>query len=122
MLFRSRPVRTAENKLSTAEYRSIELIENPDIIATLAARKDKQFLIGFAAQTGGDARTKATTKLAEKQLDLIYLNDVSDGKIFGDDKTIGEIISKDGKLIEFQRESKMTLANTLLDIAIDKLG
>jgi len=118
----ARPVSYSEAKLSTSNYTSIELVENPDIIAELAARKQNQFIIGFAAQTGDDAKTSAKEKMISKRLDLIYLNDVSNGKIFGEDETEGFIISSRDSEIPFAKASKMTLANKLLNMAIDKLG
>ena len=118
----ARPASYSERKLDTANFTSIDLVENPDIIAELAQRKKSQFIIGFAAQTGDGAKLKAQEKLKSKKLDLIYLNDVSNGKIFGEDETEGVVLSPDGNETTFAKASKMTLANNLLNIAIDKLG
>jgi phosphopantothenoylcysteine decarboxylase/phosphopantothenate--cysteine ligase len=117
-----RPAQPSSTKYAKGELSAIPLVENPDIIGTLSAKKKNEFVIGFAAQTGSDGIAKASEKLRVKNLDLIYVNDVSDGDIFGMDETEGFIIDKTGKSMPFPRGSKMTLASQLLSIAIDKLG
>lgn len=65
---------------------SIELIENPDILSTLAARKKSdQVVVGFAAETD-DVVANGKRKLASKHADLIVANDVSAGKGFASDR------------------------------------
>ncbi len=120
-----RPETIGDSKIAKNELRSISLVPNPDIAASLSAKKVHQVIVGFAAQTEtqtGVGLAKALAKLTEKQLDLIYFNDVSQGAIFGSDLTEGAIIDKSGELFRFPRESKLTLANKLLDLALDKLG
>ncbi len=118
----ARPASPSSTKYAKGELTSISLVENPDIIGTLALKKVKEFVIGFAAQTGSDSIIKAQEKLRAKNLDLIYVNDVSGGDIFGKDDTEGTILDVEGKKTEFSRNSKMTLASQLFSIAIDKLG
>ena len=60
--------------------------------------------------------------MISKGADLIFLNDVSNGAIFGEDKTSGILIDSDGTSVEFKLQSKDTLADLLLDSALDKLG
>ena len=55
---------------------TLALVRNPDILATLAARKGRRRVCGFALETGSGER-RARTKLARKQLDWIVLNDAS---------------------------------------------
>jgi phosphopantothenoylcysteine decarboxylase/phosphopantothenate--cysteine ligase len=117
-----RPSQTSSRKYAKGELSDIPLVENPDIIGTLSAKKTDEFVIGFAAQTGSDGIAKASEKMQVKNLDLIYVNDVSGGDIFGMDETEGFIIDKTGKSTQFPRGSKMTLASQLLSIAADKLG
>ena len=57
-----------------------------------------------------------------KALDVIYVNDVSGGKIFGKDTTQGMIITRNSADIALKEVSKDALANLLLDIAIRQLG
>jgi phosphopantothenoylcysteine decarboxylase/phosphopantothenate--cysteine ligase len=118
----ARPKSVSSHKIATENYQNIELIENPDIIAELSSRKKNQFVIGFAAQTSPNAVEIAKNKLSSKKLDLIYVNDVSEGKIFGQDETQGILITKDGDLYPCEAMSKKTLAQKLLNIALDKLG
>ena len=63
---------------------AIELVENPDILRTLAHHADRPGLvIGFAAETG-DLEPQARAKLARKGCDWILANDVSPGTgVFG---------------------------------------
>ena len=70
-----RPRKVAEHKLSkTGEPLMLELIETPDVMATLGATKrPDQWLVGFALETD-DQRFRALTKLEKKSCDLIVLN------------------------------------------------
>lgn len=120
-----RPAEISSGKISKSELKSIELIQNPDILKVLSSRKRDQVIIGFAAQTqaadnGGLAQ--AAKKLQQKALDAIYFNDVSEGAIFGADETSGVIVTADGAEEAVPRVSKVTLANKILDLALNKLG
>ena len=97
------------------------MIENPDLVAKLAATKEQQIIVGFAAETTLNT-SEANRKLLAKGLDLIYLNDVSTGEIFGSDTTQGILIDANGTQIPVNKGSKATLANQLLDLAVDKLN
>jgi phosphopantothenoylcysteine decarboxylase/phosphopantothenate--cysteine ligase len=66
------------------------LMENPDILATLAQAGDRRpkLVVGFAAETN-DVDDNARAKLARKGCDWIVANDVSqDGVMGGDDNTV----------------------------------
>lgn len=63
-----------------AERMQLELIKNPDILATLASRPKAPMCVGFAAETQDVARY-AEDKLKRKKLALIAANDVSDTSI-----------------------------------------
>jgi phosphopantothenoylcysteine decarboxylase/phosphopantothenate--cysteine ligase len=56
---------------------TLSLVQNPDILATLAADKGKAFIVGFAAETD-DVVAAARDKLLRKKADLFISNDVSD--------------------------------------------
>ena len=124
----ARPKLISEKKIDKSQLHTIELVTNPDIAAGLGSRKKGQILVGFAAQTSGDEEGlgKAKEKLQQKNLDIIYFNNVADGAIFGADLTEGVIISKahgtDTQTFAFESSSKLTLAHKLLDLALDKLG
>lgn len=111
----ARPARLSSEKIKKAELEAIQLEPNPDLLAALAQKKiPSQVLVGFAAETQAHL-TNAARKLLEKNLDVLYVNDVSGGAIFGSDSTRGSIISRDGGEIVVSQASKDTLANVLLD-------
>jgi phosphopantothenoylcysteine decarboxylase/phosphopantothenate--cysteine ligase len=119
----ARVANPSETKISKESLNQIALVENSDILASLAAsRRAGQVLIAFAAETGAHGRERALAKLTKKKVDILFHNDVSDGAIFGADETQGEFLLADGSHIETGLISKDTLADQLLDHAINKLG
>ncbi len=117
----ARPSQVGAEKLKKDSYREITLIENPDLVARISEQKGKQIIVGFAAETSLNI-AEANRKLLAKGLDLIYLNDVSTGEIFGSDSTQGVFIKSDGNEIPVSKSNKATLANQLLDLVLDKLN
>ena len=117
----ARPAQVGTEKLKKDSYREISLVENPDLVAQISQQKQQQVIVGFAAETSLNV-AEATRKLLAKGLDLIYLNDVSTGEIFGSDSTQGVFITKDGKEIPVSKSNKATLASQLLDLIKDKLN
>jgi phosphopantothenoylcysteine decarboxylase/phosphopantothenate--cysteine ligase len=117
----ARPAQVGAEKLKKDSYREISLVENPDLVAQISQQKRKQIIVGFAAETSLNV-AEANRKLTAKGLDLIYLNDVSTGEIFGSDSTQGVFITADGKEIPVGKSNKATLAGQLLDLVIDKLN
>ena len=96
----------------------IELVENPDILATMGERKRAgQVVVGFAAETG-DVEANAREKLVRKNADFIVGNDVSEGKAFGADENQVLLVTKDdAKPLPLM--SKADLANVILDAALE---
>ena len=118
----AKPKQISLEKIKKALFGSIELEANPDLIATLTKkRRDGQVIVGFAAETN-DHMISAQKKLESKDLDLLYLNDVSGGAIFGCDSTTGSILDRNGAVIPVDEMSKDTLSHLLLDQALHKLG
>lgn len=117
----ARPAQLRTDKIKKNDLSSIELEQTPDLLAGLEAIKTNQIMIGFAAETSGLIES-ATAKLSAKGLDVIYVNDVSGGAIFGKDTTQGMIIARTGAHIALKEVSKDALANLLLDHAIRQLG
>lgn len=78
-----RPADTADHKLKKSDGNPLrlELAENPDIIASLAALPDRPFLVGFAAETR-ELATYAQDKLRRKGIDMIAANEVGPGRGF----------------------------------------
>jgi phosphopantothenoylcysteine decarboxylase/phosphopantothenate--cysteine ligase len=119
----ARPVEVAREKLKKAGFNKIELVTNPDLLSDLnKIRRSSQYLVAFAAETGDVDIASAKQKLTTKGADLLYLNDVSNGLIFGSDKTTGILIDTDGSIFECSDQDKDTLADLLLDKALTKLG
>ncbi len=71
------PATTKIKKEHLGEGLSLDLERNPDILATLGRMASRPYLVGFAAETGGDLESEAKRKLADKQCDLLVVNDVS---------------------------------------------
>ena len=117
----AKPRNSSIEKIDKSDFTSIDLQVNPDLLATLSAKKTKQVMVGFAAQTS-ELIASAKSKLISKGLDLIYVNDVTGGAIFGQDETEGTIVLRNGELIPIARQSKDTLAHHLLDYALEQLG
>ncbi|MCY7007199.1 bifunctional phosphopantothenoylcysteine decarboxylase/phosphopantothenate--cysteine ligase CoaBC [Fusobacterium simiae] len=92
----------------------IELVRNPDILAEMGKKKDKQLLVGFAAETN-NIKENALKKLEKKNLDIIVANNAS---TMGTDKNIIEIIKKDKTSIEINQKSKIELAYDILNEVI----
>ncbi len=69
-----RPVKVETNKIAkTGEPLVLNLVETADVVATLGATKDKQWLVGFALETE-DHRLRALAKAEKKACDLMVLN------------------------------------------------
>jgi phosphopantothenoylcysteine decarboxylase/phosphopantothenate--cysteine ligase len=72
---------------------TLELVENPDIIYTIKQTYPNLFVVGFAAETQNIIEN-ATKKMIDKNLDMIIANDVSEGKVFGENEAQVTIITK----------------------------
>ena len=117
----AKPRQQSQQKIRKAFFGSIELVENPDLLAEVSRSKKDQVLIGFAAETS-DHLQEARRKLERKGLDVIYVNDVSGGAIFGKSLTMGTILIRNEADIAVKEVSKDALGNLLLDQAIRQLG
>ena len=117
----AKPVRSVAEKIKKSLFTSIELEANPDLLAELGTQRKAQVMIGFAAETSNLIES-ARAKLLGKGLDIIYVNDVSNGAIFGKDTTSGMILTRTDADIAIKEASKDALANLLLDHALRQLG
>jgi phosphopantothenoylcysteine decarboxylase / phosphopantothenate---cysteine ligase len=117
---------SSDHKIHKQEIKPIDIVLNPDIVASVGVLKQNgQFVVGFAAETSAEIeklQSAGREKLLAKGLDLIYVNDVSDGKIFGEDQTTGMLIAKSGNVIDVPMISKDTLSEILLDQLLVELG
>jgi phosphopantothenoylcysteine decarboxylase/phosphopantothenate--cysteine ligase len=117
----ARPSQIADMKIKKSDYKNIALIENPDLLHTIAASKKGQIIVGFAAETSEDLQV-AREKMDAKGADVLYLNDVSAGDIFNSETTHGFILAKGKEPSKVSQTTKDTLAHQLLDEALLQLG
>ena len=123
-----RPVVTENAKLKKQAgqpKRTIELIENPDILAGLCEqRKPDQVIVGFAAETGDNDHTVleyGQAKALKKQADLLAVNDVSEGKGFGVAHNKVWLLDKNGELVGEAEGSKTDVARAIVGAIADRL-
>ncbi|MEO6798858.1 MAG: bifunctional phosphopantothenoylcysteine decarboxylase/phosphopantothenate--cysteine ligase CoaBC [Rhodanobacter sp.] len=91
---------------------SLQLDENPDILASLSAQTAHPFLVGFAAETH-DVASYAQGKLRDKRLDMIAANQVGDGLGFEADDNALTLYWADGEQV-LPRAAKGELARQLI--------
>jgi phosphopantothenoylcysteine decarboxylase/phosphopantothenate--cysteine ligase len=97
----------------------IELEKDNDILREMGERKKQQVLVGFAAESH-DIEKYAVDKLEKKNLDFIAANDISGGKVFGEDRNSLVLYSRDGKKTSFGELTKRETADRLLDEILKK--
>ncbi len=117
----ARPSQYSEGKIKKGDLQQIDLSENPDLLKSIARLREKQIVVAFAAETSLDIEI-AKAKLVAKGANILYLNDVTEGAIFGASETQGIIITSNGAQIEVPRSSKESLGELLLDQALIQLG
>jgi phosphopantothenoylcysteine decarboxylase / phosphopantothenate---cysteine ligase len=100
----------------------VRLVQNPDILHELVERRDAeaytQLIIGFAAETGdqdGDVLEHATAKLKRKGCDLLVVNQVGVGRVFGQDQNSVIILSGHGAAPQSAAGSKSDVAAAVID-------
>ncbi|MBQ4890057.1 bifunctional phosphopantothenoylcysteine decarboxylase/phosphopantothenate--cysteine ligase CoaBC [Shewanella sp. MMG014] len=111
----------AESKIKkSAENMQLEMTRNPDILANVAALKNRPFTVGFAAETD-NVEEYARGKLERKKLDLIAANDVSiAGLGFNADANALHVFWQDGSQ-QLPATDKLTLAKQLLTLIATKI-
>lgn len=116
----------SEQKIKKEKLDVVSFSKNPDILKNLSEKKKPgQIIVGFAAETISglaELQQRGEDKLVSKSLDLIYVNNVSDGAVFGSENTQGLIIDKNHNVIKVPQISKDTLSDILLDQLVSKLG
>jgi phosphopantothenoylcysteine decarboxylase / phosphopantothenate---cysteine ligase len=110
-----RPTVVAEHKLKKQNGTdlTLQLAENPDILASLSARPRHPFLVGFAAETQ-NVEGYARDKLQRKGLDMIAANQVGDGLGFETADNAITVYWTDGSA-ELPRADKSVLARQLIE-------
>lgn len=118
-----RPATVAEAKVKkSGDGLSIDLVENPDILAGLAreARAD-QVVVGFAAETGdasGSVLEHGRAKARRKGAALLAVNAVGEGAGFGDVPNAVVILDTQGEVVAEAGGSKADVARGLLDAVV----
>ena len=103
---------TSKIKKGDGALPAISLVENPDILATLAKGQARpKLVVGFAAETD-DVEAHASAKLARKGCDWIVANDVSIEGTMGGDQNAVAIVSKGG-IERWDRMAKGEVARRL---------
>ncbi|TXF75887.1 bifunctional phosphopantothenoylcysteine decarboxylase/phosphopantothenate--cysteine ligase CoaBC [Chryseobacterium sp.] len=115
------PKETATEKIKkSGNSLTIELVKNPDILATMGERKTHQFLVGFALETQNEEEN-AAGKLQKKNLDMIVLNSLRDqGAGFRGDTNKIKILTSTEKQ-EFSLKSKDEVAKDILNFVEIKI-
>ncbi len=110
-----RPAEVAAHKIKRGDKLTIDLVENPDIAATLGRRKGTRYSICFAMETE-DGLERAKEKLRRKNGDVIALNNLQqEGAGFGVDTNIMTLIDAQGNVESLPKMSKLDVADRLLD-------
>ena len=114
--YRPKEYKNEKIKKSDSDF-VIELVRNPDILLEMSKKKEKQLLVGFAAETN-NIKENALKKLEKKNLDIIVANNAS---VMGSDENMIEIIKKDRTSVEISQKSKIELAYDILNEVIFEL-
>jgi phosphopantothenoylcysteine decarboxylase/phosphopantothenate--cysteine ligase len=85
------------------------------------SKRVNQVIVGFAAETLGDLIKAGGEKLIGKKADLLYVNDVSGGAIFGQDQTSGALIGLGIETVNFDGVSKHEVAKSIVTHMAKKL-
>lgn len=111
-----RPKTAAQQKIKKEDGGLvIELERNPDILYELGKQKQRQVLVGFAAETE-NLEEYSRKKIRQKNLDLIVANDVSrEGAGFGTETNIVTLFYPDQRKLELPCMSKREVAHRILD-------
>jgi phosphopantothenoylcysteine decarboxylase/phosphopantothenate--cysteine ligase len=124
-----RPLHAHEAKIKKSDDGSapaIDLVQNPDILAGLVRHRphERLVVVGFAAETGdefGSVLDHARAKLARKGCDLLVVNDVGGGKVFGAEDNEAVVLGADGSETGVPRGSKAALAGVIWDRVVQLL-
>ena len=106
---------------------TLELVENPDILAGLAAQRlnEDQVIVGFAAETG-DEHTSALEygrrKALKKGADLLAVNTVGATSGFGDVANEIHVLDSHGQQVGHSAGSKLQVARDLVELIAQRLS
>jgi phosphopantothenoylcysteine decarboxylase/phosphopantothenate--cysteine ligase len=111
-----RPVNCEPKKMKRGQNEfQILLAQNPDILGEISRLKNRQVVVGFAAETH-DLEAEARRKLEQKHLDFIVANDVTRKDAgFAVDTNQVTILSREGEPLRLPLLSKEEVAERILD-------
>ncbi len=117
-----RPAKSHETKLARSDgLESIQLEATPDVLASVVARSERPYVVGFAAETGGVER--AIEKAERKRVDLLVYNDVSEpGSGFNTDTNRVVFIGQNGTTESLPLLSKAEVAEKIWDRIASELN
>jgi phosphopantothenoylcysteine decarboxylase/phosphopantothenate--cysteine ligase len=117
-----RPRQASDRKLKKNEAPLVlDLERTVDILQEIGRMPGKRLLVGFAAETD-NIEQNAETKLREKNLDLIVVNDVlKPGSGFGTDTNSVVLIDRSRTRVELPTMPKSEIANRVLDFVVTLL-
>ena len=120
------PSATKLKKDSGAEPTAVPLVRNPDVLVELVTKRAQgQLVVGFAAETGdadGDVLAHARAKLAHKGCDVLVVNDVSGGQVFGAAENAVVVLGADGSATAVPRGSKDAVAAAIWSAVAARLS
>ncbi len=112
------PSKKFKNKIEKSGELLLKLKKTPDILSEVGKKKNRPFIIGFAAEAGRGVE-RAEKKLKEKNMDMIIFNDVTEvGSGFDVDTNKVIIIDKEKK-IKLPLMSKNSVADAILDRLVE---
>ncbi len=115
-----RPTRAAGQKIKkTSDTMDLSMERTVDVLATVAARSDRPFVVGFAAETES-VEQHARGKLLRKNLDMIAANEVGEAKAFDCDENQLIVLWRTGRR-ELGKASKLALARELVALIAQSL-
>ncbi len=118
-----RPANVAEQKIKkVGDAISIELVKNPDIVATIAQLPNRPFVLGFAAETER-VEDYARGKLSAKKLDMIACNDVSRTDIgFQSDDNAMIVFWRNNGRAQLDKSPKAHIARALVALCAQQMN
>ena len=116
-----RPAEVASAKIKkSGERMSLDLVRNPDILASVATLPNRPFMVGFAAETD-NLEENARQKLVSKKLDIVAANRVGvPGSGFESPDNALLVVDRTGT-VELPAQPKTKLARVLIQLIAEKL-
>ena len=111
-----RPDGSVQEKIKKEDLSSLNLVRNPDLLAEIAqTKRHNQVLVGFAAETEDNFEELGREKLARKGLDVIYVNQVANSKVFGESHTSGSLLTRENEVARFVETDKYEVARSIVN-------